>query len=123
MLRAMRSSAVPASHGGGLVTLGDPPLYPGGPGGPSGPSASDHIARSDRTSRATQCARSHPGRRNHPERAILRHFRGGGNIHFCIFLDPSADAASFCPTWWTFGQKLFFAQTQMSSRSSSTEVD
>ena len=58
-----------------------------------------------------------------PRKGHFAAFSGGGNIHFCIFLDPSADAASFCPTWWTFGQKLFFAQTQMSSRSSSTEVD
>ena len=44
-------------------------------------------------------------------------------LRFWRFLDPSADAASFCPTWSTFGHKIFFAQTVVSSRSSSSEVD
>ena len=59
-----------------------------------------------------------PGRRGKSTK-----LRVSDTLSFWRFLDPSADAASFCPTWSTFGQKIFFAQTPVSSRSSSTEVD
>ena len=41
---------------------------------------------------------------------------------FCIFLDPSGGARSFCSTRSTFGQKIFLAQTNMSSNSPAPEV-
>ena len=61
-----------------------------------------------------------------PERTVWR-FRGGGCTtavfeDFCIFLDPNGGARTFCPTPSIFGQKIFLAQTNMSSNSSAPEV-
>ena len=60
------------------------------------------------------------------DRTVWR-FRGrccdtGDFEDFCIFLDPSGGARRFCPTRSTFGQKIFLAQTNMSSNSSAPEV-
>ena len=41
---------------------------------------------------------------------------------FSIFLDPIGGALSFCSKRSTFGRKIFFAQTAMSSNSSAPEV-
>ena len=65
--------------------------------------------------------------RSPPERAA-RQFRGGGwcttgiLAEIGIFLDPNAGAEKCVSTRSTFGQKIFSAETKMSSRSSSGEV-
>ena len=41
---------------------------------------------------------------------------------FGFFLDPTGGALNFCSTPSTFGRKIFFAQTAMSSKSSAPEV-
>ena len=46
----------------------------------------------------------------------------GSFADFCIFLDPIGGALRFCSKPSTFGQKIFFAQTAMSSNSSAPEV-
>ena len=60
-----------------------------------------------------------------PERPF-RQFRGGGyhryTLRMCTFWDPNAGAANFCSTASTYGHKIFFAQTVVSSRSSSNQV-
>ena len=63
-----------------------------------------------------------------PPKIPPRLFRGGGCCitgifaDFGIFLDPIGGALSFCSKASTFGGKIFFAQTVMSSCSSAPEV-
>ena len=67
-----------------------------------------------------------PRSRSPPPKIPPRRFRGGCSTcvfpDFGTFLGPKAGAANSCPTRSSFGQKIFFAQTPVSSRSSSTAV-